>query len=300
MTSDSAAAAASLRRVRLCATPQTAAHQAPPSWDSPGKDTGVGCHFLLQCMEVKSDSEVTQSCPTLYVPMDCSPPGSSTMGSSRQEHWSGLPFPSPMHGSEKWKWSRSVVSDSSRPHGLKPTRLLHPWDFLGKNTGVGCHCLLQCMEVKSESEVTQSCPTPSDPVDWSPPGSSTHGIFQAGVLEWGAIAFSMSDNDYTLILLSPFVGLLQHKMTQWLIPLPKQVTVKHLQIKDYIMPVWSEEILVIPHNRGQFTFRRGKNNKKSSLVPKLASFHLTKAIRIVALDYSWESLGLQGDPTSPS
>ena len=123
-------------------------------------------------------------------------------------------------------------------------------------------------------------------MECSTPGSSTHGIFQAGVLEWGAIAFSMSDNDYTLILLSPFVGLLQHKMTQWLIPLPKQVTVKHLQIKDYIMPVWSEEILVIPHNRGQFTFRRGKNNKKSSLVPKLASFHLTKAIRIVALDYS--------------
>ena len=83
-------------RVRLCATPETAAHQAPPS-----------------------------------------------LGFSRQEHWSGLPFPSPMHESEKWKWSRSVVSDSSRPHGLQPTRLLRPWDFPGKSTGVGCHCLLQ-------------------------------------------------------------------------------------------------------------------------------------------------------------
>ena len=62
-----------------------------------------------------------------------------SMGFSRQEHWSGLPFPSPMHESEKWKWSRSVVSDSSRPHGLQPTRLLCPWDFPGKNTGVGCH-----------------------------------------------------------------------------------------------------------------------------------------------------------------
>ena len=61
---------------------------------------------------------------------------------SRQEHWSGLPFPSPMHESEKWKWSCSVVSDSLRPHGLQPTRLLHPWDFPGKSTGVGCHCLL--------------------------------------------------------------------------------------------------------------------------------------------------------------
>ena len=81
--------------VRLCATPETAAHQAPPS-----------------------------------------------LGFSRQEHWSGLPFPSPMHESEKWKWSRSVVSDSSQPHGLQPTRLLRPWDFPCKSTGVGCHCLL--------------------------------------------------------------------------------------------------------------------------------------------------------------
>ena len=79
-------------RVRLCVTPQTAAHQA--------------LQFL---------------------------------GFSRQEHWSGLPFPSPMHESEKWKGSRSVVSDSLRPHGLQPTRLLHPWDFPGKSTGVGCH-----------------------------------------------------------------------------------------------------------------------------------------------------------------
>ena len=83
-------------RVRLCVTPEMAAHQAPPS-----------------------------------------------LGFSRQEHWSGLPFPSPMQESEKWKWSCSVMSDSLRPHGLQPTRLLHPWDFPGKCTGVGCHCLLQ-------------------------------------------------------------------------------------------------------------------------------------------------------------
>ena len=82
--------------VRLCATPETAAHQAPLS-----------------------------------------------LGFSRQEHWSGLPFPSPMHESEKRKWSRSVVSDSWRLHGLQPTRFLHPWDFPGKSTGVGCHCLLR-------------------------------------------------------------------------------------------------------------------------------------------------------------
>ena len=65
-----------------------------------------------------------------------------SMGFSRQEHWSGLPFPPPMHESEKWKWSHSVVSNSSRPHGLQPTRLLRPWDSPGKSTGVGCHCLL--------------------------------------------------------------------------------------------------------------------------------------------------------------
>ena len=82
------------------------------------------------------------------------------------------------------------MSDSVWPHRRQPTRLPRPWDSPGKNTGVGCHFLLQCMKVKSESEVAQSCPIPSDPMDCSPPGSSTHGIFQAKVLEWGAIAFS--------------------------------------------------------------------------------------------------------------
>ena len=84
----------------------------------------------------------------------------------------------------------SVVSDSVRPQRRQPTRLRRLWDSPGKNTGVGCHFLLQCMEVKSESEVTQSCPTLRDPMDCSLPGSSVHGIFQARVLEWGAIAFS--------------------------------------------------------------------------------------------------------------
>ena len=84
----------------------------------------------------------------------------------------------------------SVVSDSVRPHRRQPTRLRHPWDSPDKKTGVGCHFLLQCMKVKSESEVAQSCPTPRDPMICSPPGSSIHGIFQARVLEWGAIAFS--------------------------------------------------------------------------------------------------------------
>ena len=80
-----------------------------------------------------------------------------------------------------------VVSDPVRPQRRQPTRLPNPWDSLGKNTGVGCHFLLQCMKVKSQSEVTQSGPTLSDPMDCSPPGSSVHGILQARVLEWGAI-----------------------------------------------------------------------------------------------------------------
>ena len=86
--------------------------------------------------------------------------------------------------------SHFSVSDSVRPHRRQPTRLPRPWDSPGKNTGVGCHFLLQCTKVKDESEVAQSCLTLSDLVDCSPPGSSVHGIFQARVLEWGAIAFS--------------------------------------------------------------------------------------------------------------
>ena len=82
------------------------------------------------------------------------------------------------------------MSDSVRPHRWQPTRLPHPWDSPGKHTGVGCHFLLQCIKVKSESEVAQSCPTLRDPMDCSLPGSSIQGIFQARVLEWGAIAFS--------------------------------------------------------------------------------------------------------------
>ena len=91
------------------------------------------------------------------------------------------------------------MSDSVGPHRRQPTSLPRPWDSPGKNTGVGFHFLLQCMKEKSESEVTQSCPTHSNPMDCGPPGSSVHGIFQARVLEWGAIAFSM------ILILSPLI-----------------------------------------------------------------------------------------------
>ena len=91
-------------------------------------------------------------------------------------------------------------------HRRQPTRLPRPWDSPGKNTGVDCHFLPQCMKVKSESEVAQSCPTLSDPMDCSPPGSSIHGIFQARVLEWGAIAFSRN---------LPSTPQLWHLVDQW-------------------------------------------------------------------------------------
>ena len=81
------------------------------------------------------------------------------------------------------------MSDSAQPHRWQHTRLPRPWDSPGKNSGVGCHFLLQCMKVKSESEVAQSCPTLNDPMNCSLPGS-VHGIFQTRVLKWVAIAFS--------------------------------------------------------------------------------------------------------------
>ena len=92
------------------------------------------------------------------------------------------------------------MSDSVRPHRRQPTRLPRPWDSPGKNAGVGCHFLLQRIKVKSQSEVAQSCPTLSDPMDCSLPGSSVHGIFRARVLEWGAIAFSYNKTRRRLLL----------------------------------------------------------------------------------------------------
>ena len=93
-------------RVRLCATPQTAAQQAPPFRDSPGKNTGVGCHFLLQCMKVKSESEVAQSCPTPSEPMNRSLPGSPVPGilQARTLEWVASSF------SNAWKWKVKVKS----------------------------------------------------------------------------------------------------------------------------------------------------------------------------------------------
>ena len=94
---------------------------------------------------------------------------------------------------------------SVQPHRRQLTRLLHPWDSPGKNTGIGCHFLLQCMEVKIESEGTHSCSTLHDHMDGSLPGSSVHGIFQARVLEWGAIAYIyICINTYTHIYIQMY------------------------------------------------------------------------------------------------
>ena len=93
------------------------------------------------------------------------------------------------------------MSDSVQPHRRQPTRLHRPWDSPGKNTAVGCHFPLQCVKVKSESKVTQSCQTLCDPMDRSLPGSSTHGILQARVLEWVAIAFSASTYEADAVII---------------------------------------------------------------------------------------------------
>ena len=116
-----------------------------------------------------------------------------SLGFSTQEYWRGLPFPSPMHESEKWKWSSSVVSNSSWPHGLRPTRLLCPWDFPGKSTGVGCHCLV------SYASSCALCSVVSNSLDLMAcnlPGSSVYGIFQARILEWVAISFSRESSPH--------------------------------------------------------------------------------------------------------
>ena len=146
-------------------------------------------------MKVKSLSRVQPSA----TPWTAALQAPLSVGFSRQEYWSGVPLPSLIEAYYYYYYVASVVSDSVRPHRWQPTRLPRPWDSPGKNTEVGCHFLLQCMKVKSESEVAQSCVTPSNPMDCSLPGSSIHGIYQARVLEWVAIAFSIKDGIHSSI-----------------------------------------------------------------------------------------------------
>ena len=146
--------------------------RVPCPWDSPGKNTTVGCHFLPQCMKVKSESEVAQSCLTLRDPMDCSLPGSSIHGIFQARVLAAA------SAAAKLLQSCPTLCDliDGSPPGSPVSGI-----FLGKNTGVGCHFLLQCMKVKSESEVAQSCQTSRphglQPTrllrSWDLPGKST-------------------------------------------------------------------------------------------------------------------------------
>ena len=143
----SAAAAAAAKSLQACPTLCDPIDGSPPGSSVPGILQARTLEWVAISLsnawkwkvKVKSLSHVWLVA-TPWTEAYQAPP---SMGFSRQEDWSGVPFPSPVHESEKWKWSRSVVSNSSRPHGLQPTRLLHPWYFPGKSTGVGCHCLLR-------------------------------------------------------------------------------------------------------------------------------------------------------------
>ena len=122
----------------------------PHPSDSPGKNTGVGCHFLLQCMKVKNETEVAQSCLTLSDPMDCSLPGSSAVGFSRQKYWSGLPLPSP-----------TIPAYSTTTYSLQSNQ--------------NCWISQQAQIIIVLCLVIQSCLPLCDPMNSSPPGSSAHG-----------------------------------------------------------------------------------------------------------------------------
>ena len=141
--------------------------------------------------------------------------------------------------------------DSVQPHRQQPTSFPCPWDSPGKNTGVGCHFLLQCMKVKSESEVAQTCPALSDPMDCSLPGPSNHGIFQARVLEWGAIAFSifvlylMSIKDSRIVFV---VSKIRFGKCAWLI--------------IYMLHLWHNLIdCEVTHNSRQWWNRKSKQER---------------------------------------
>ena len=130
------------------------------------------------------------------------------------------------------------MSDTVQPHRRQPTRLPSPWDSPGKNTGVGCHFLLQCLKVKSESEVAQLCPTLSDPMNCSLSGSSIHGIFQARVLEWGAIAFSSLEWH-----IGKSLGCLDYFFCKYCVPpvetIPNYPEFRTMRIKDKCYPLLS-------------------------------------------------------------
>ena len=135
------------------------------------------------------------------------------------------------------------MSDSVWPHRWQPTRLPHLWDSPGKNTGVGCHFVLQCMKVKSESEVAQSCLTLHDPMDCSPPGSSVHGIFQARVLEWGAIAFS-SKSQWSYLIFK-FVNNLVIPLTYYFFPLSQSLFLMRRVLSAHLLHIHLSSLFIL-------------------------------------------------------
>ena len=153
------------------------------------------------------------------------------------------------------------MSNSVRLHRRQATRLPRPWHSPGKNIGVGCHFLLQCMKVKSESEVAQSCPTLSDPMDCRLPGSSIHGIFQARVLEWGAIAFSR----YTVLLLTKYMFTLSkhtRELSGQFSSFPLLGSAWH-SLKGSIFEILLMMIAIIHKNQTKFHFLKGWEEKQS-------------------------------------
>ena len=173
-----------------------------------------------------------------------------------------------------------------RPHRWQPVRLHRPWDSPGKNTGVGCHCLLQCMKVKSESEVTQLCPTLSDPMDRSLPGSSVHGIFQARVPEWGAIAFSIMLSR----LVITFLPRSKHLLISWL-QSPSAVILEPKKIKSAtvstVFPSIFQEVMGPDIMILVFWMLSFKPAFHSPLSPykRLFNFSSLSAIRVVSSAY---------------
>ena len=196
--------------VWLCVTPYTAAHQAPCPWNSPGKNTGVGCHFLLQCMKVKSESKAAQSCPTQSNPMDCSLPGSSIHGIFQQEYWNGchclfhlVPWP-------RIKPGPSSVKEQSTNHWAPenppkanswscPQQPQVPLDFT-IFCQLDCCWITACLWLHLAFVLGHFSCVRLFVMLWT--GSSVQGILQARILEWVAMPFSRGSSqprDCTLV-----------------------------------------------------------------------------------------------------
>ena len=162
----------------------------PRPWDSPGKNTGVGCHFLLQCIKVKSESEVAQSCPTLSNRMDCSLRGSSIHGifQARVPEWSAIAF------SGYWHQPDVIFEENSLGTSWRNSSFL-----LTNETQLGCvfmhltvgqYTRWVCLLYMLMWSAAQPCPTLCDPMDYNPPGFSVLGISQARILKWVDVSSS--------------------------------------------------------------------------------------------------------------